>query len=96
VFVAGGSSDINLAIAQRFAQLGAKVGLISRKQEPIRAAAATIIDARGFAWGSKRTCAATGRWTELLACVRQEFGEIECGDLRCSGQFPRTGAWDVV
>jgi NAD(P)-dependent dehydrogenase (short-subunit alcohol dehydrogenase family) len=39
VFVAGGSSGINLGVARRFAELGARVALISRSSERIEAAA---------------------------------------------------------
>ena len=34
-FVAGGSSGINLAIAQRFAAAGASVGIISRNERKL-------------------------------------------------------------
>jgi NAD(P)-dependent dehydrogenase (short-subunit alcohol dehydrogenase family) len=47
VFVAGGSSGINLGIAQHFARQGAKVALVSRSAEKIAAAAKTITD-EGF------------------------------------------------
>jgi NAD(P)-dependent dehydrogenase (short-subunit alcohol dehydrogenase family) len=43
VFVAGGSSGINLGIAQHLARHGAKIALISRSEEKIRAAAETIV-----------------------------------------------------
>jgi NAD(P)-dependent dehydrogenase (short-subunit alcohol dehydrogenase family) len=42
VFVAGGSSGINLGIAARFAEMGAKVALISRSEDRIAAAALNI------------------------------------------------------
>lgn len=52
-FVAGASGGINLAIAEAFGAAGAKVGLISRDEERIAAAAAQLsargIDALGFA-----------------------------------------------
>jgi NAD(P)-dependent dehydrogenase (short-subunit alcohol dehydrogenase family) len=43
-FVAGGTSGINLAIAQRFAQAGAAVAVLSRKQEKVDAAVALIAE----------------------------------------------------
>ena len=46
-FVAGASSGINLGIAQRLAEQGAKVAIISRSEDKIAAAAKTITD-RGF------------------------------------------------
>ena len=42
VFVAGGTSGINLGIAQRFAALGAKVGVVGRNPEKAANAAASI------------------------------------------------------
>lgn len=44
-FLAGASSGINLYMAQHFANAGAKVALISRRDEKIAAAAKTITDA---------------------------------------------------
>jgi hypothetical protein len=41
-FVAGGTSGINLAIAQRFAAAGAAVAVLSRKQDKVDAATALI------------------------------------------------------
>ena len=45
VFVAGGSSGINLRIAQRYAEAGAKVSILSRDPTKIDAAVASIVDA---------------------------------------------------
>ena len=42
VFVAGGTSGINLGIARRFAQAGARVGVLSRSHDKVRAAVDTI------------------------------------------------------
>lgn len=42
VFVAGGSSGINLGIAMRFAEMGARLALISRSTERIAAAAEQV------------------------------------------------------
>jgi NAD(P)-dependent dehydrogenase (short-subunit alcohol dehydrogenase family) len=51
VFVAGGSSGINLGIAHRFAQLGARLALVSRSQDRIEAAAASLRDIGATAIG---------------------------------------------
>ena len=42
VFVAGGTSGINLGIARRFAELGAKVAVVGRNPEKAAAAAASL------------------------------------------------------
>lgn len=64
VFVGGGSSGINLGIAQRFAELGASVALISRSQDRVSAAAETTA-AAGATTRSEllRMCATMQRWT---------------------------------
>jgi len=52
-FVAGGTSGINLEIARRYARAGARVAVLSRKQEKVDAATALIAkegqDVAGFA-----------------------------------------------
>ncbi|MFA4914614.1 MAG: SDR family oxidoreductase [Burkholderiaceae bacterium] len=50
-FIAGGSSGINLGIAQAFAQRGARVAIISRSQERVDAAVAGIRASGGDAQG---------------------------------------------
>ena len=41
-FVAGGTSGINLGIAKRFAQLGARVAVVGRNPEKAKNAAAEV------------------------------------------------------
>lgn len=50
-FVAGGTSGINLAIAQRLAQAGAIVGVMSRSEEKVASAVGSIVDPGGTAHG---------------------------------------------
>ncbi len=50
-FVAGGSSGINLAIAQRFAGAGAAIGIMSRNKDKVDAAVETIVAAGHAAIG---------------------------------------------
>ena len=64
VFVAGGSSGINLGIAQRFAAMGARLALVSRDEARVDAAAETITVAGGDAIG-------------MVADVR-DYAAIEC------------------
>ena len=64
VFVAGGSTGINLGIAQRFAAMGARLALVSRDEARVNAAAETITVAGGDAIG-------------MVADVR-DYAAIEC------------------
>lgn len=68
VFVAGGTSGINLAIAEAFAADGARVAVLSRKQEKVDAARAKLQDlgseALGFAADVRE-----------FAAVEQSLGE---------------------
>ncbi|KEQ52640.1 SDR family oxidoreductase [Sphingobium chlorophenolicum] len=87
VFVAGGSSGINLGIAQRFAEFGARVGLISRKQERISAAAATIVDAGGVAMGIEADVRDYAAVDAALASVKDAYGEIDIVISGAAGNF---------
>lgn len=87
VFVAGGSSGINLAIGQRFAELGAKVGLISRKQDRVSAAAQTIVDAGGTAMGIEADVRDYAAVEAALAQVKQAYGEIDVVISGAAGNF---------
>ena len=83
-FVAGASSGINLAIAQRFARAGAKVVLLSRSPEKIAAAAATITgQAIGLA-GDVRDYAAV---EAALKRAHDEFGPIDIVLSGAAGNF---------
>lgn len=87
VFVAGGSSGINLGIGQRFAELGAKVGLISRKQDRVSAAAQTIIDAGGVAMGIEADVRDYAAVESALAKVKDAYGEIDVVISGAAGNF---------
>lgn len=87
VFVAGGSSGINLGIAEAFAERGARVFLISRDQDRVAAAVAGLRE-RG---GEARGCAADVRDPAALdAAYRQAtdwFGEIDVLISGAAGNF---------
>ncbi len=51
VFVAGGTSGINLGVAQRFAAAGATVGVMSRSQDKVDAAVKELGD-RAMGWAA--------------------------------------------
>ncbi|MEY2756635.1 MAG: hypothetical protein RIR33_413 [Pseudomonadota bacterium] len=54
VFVAGGTSGINLGIAKAFAEAGASVGVISRSQDKVDAAVEALaeLEARAYGWSA--------------------------------------------
>ncbi|MEY4998658.1 MAG: hypothetical protein RIS00_702, partial [Pseudomonadota bacterium] len=83
-FVAGASSGINLRIAQRYAQAGAKVMVISRSEEKIAAAAATI---SGDAIGMACDVRDYAKVAEAFAHCRDTFGEIDIVLSGAAGNF---------
>jgi NAD(P)-dependent dehydrogenase (short-subunit alcohol dehydrogenase family) len=87
-FVAGGTSGINLEIAHRYARAGAKVAVLSRKQDKVDAAVAELA-AEG---GEVRGYAADVRNYEAVeAALRQTseaFGKIDVVLSGAAGNFP--------
>ena len=55
--ITGGSGSINFVIARKFAQYGAKLGLIGRRQERLDAARCRDKKARRHRHGGSRGCA---------------------------------------
>ncbi len=87
VFVAGGSSGINLGIALRFAEMGANVALISRSEDRVAAAAdavrATGAEAIGMA-ADVRDYDAVARAFEAASA---RFGPIDVVISGAAGNF---------
>lgn len=88
VFVAGGTSGINLGIARAFAEAGARVSVLSRSQDRIDAAVAQLRelgpDAAGFA-ADVRDYAAT---EAALRGAHEKFGDIDVLVSGAAGNFP--------
>jgi NAD(P)-dependent dehydrogenase (short-subunit alcohol dehydrogenase family) len=87
VFVAGGSSGINLSIAQSFARAGAKVALISRSQEKITAAAKTITDEGHEALGVVADVRDYQAVEDALRLTVSRFGQIDVVVSGAAGNF---------
>lgn len=87
LFVAGGSSGINLGIAERFAELGAKVGLISRREDKIQAAAQGIVDKGGVAMGLAADVRDYDAVAGAFAKVHEAYGEIDFVISGAAGNF---------
>jgi NAD(P)-dependent dehydrogenase (short-subunit alcohol dehydrogenase family) len=83
VFVAGGTSGINLGIARAFALAGAKIGVISRSSDKVQAATAELTRAELPAFG----CVADVRDAEAVAQAMKDFADSAEGriDIVISG-----------
>ena len=89
VFVAGGSSGINLGIAKGFAAAGARVGILSRSQERIDAAVAQIKSAgSGEALGASADVRDADDVKSALRQSFDAFGEIDVLVSGAAGNFP--------
>lgn len=88
VFVAGGTSGINLGVAQAFARCGARVAVLSRSQAKVDAAVTELkrqgADAVGFS-ADVRDYAKT---EEALKAAHARFGEIDVLISGAAGNFP--------
>lgn len=88
VFVTGGSSGINLRIAETFGKLGAKVSINARKPEKLEAAVALLksqgTDARGYV-ADVRDFAAMETALESAVKAQGLIDVLVCG---AAGNFP--------
>jgi NAD(P)-dependent dehydrogenase (short-subunit alcohol dehydrogenase family) len=90
VFVAGGTSGINLGIALAFAQAGARLAVLSRSQEKVDAAVAKLTATRddakaiGFAADVREHTLVEA----ALAKTRETFGAIDVLVSGAAGNFP--------
>jgi len=88
VFVAGGTSGINLAIAEAFAAAGAHVAVMSRSAEKVDAAVATLrrlgTRAEGYAADVRNFDAVAA----AFAAARAALGEFDVLVSGAAGNFP--------
>ena len=85
VFVAGGTSGINLGIARAFAAAGARLGVASRRQEKVDAAVAQLgAGARGYAFDVRDAEATAAAFAAFAA----EAGPIDVLVSGAAGNFP--------
>src|SRR6476659_3320512 len=90
VFVAGGTSGINLGIAEGFAAAGARVAVMSRSQDKVNAAIERLRDLGAESIGiaaDVRDVEATGG---ALKAAHEAFGDIDVLISGAAGNFPAT------
>ncbi|MCZ7582305.1 MAG: glucose 1-dehydrogenase [Deltaproteobacteria bacterium] len=75
--VTGASRGIGQAIAERLAGDGAKVVLVSRKQEGLEAVAEGIVKAGGEAYPLATHLGESERFGELVAAVKEKYGRLD-------------------
>lgn len=86
-FVAGASSGINLGIAQRFAAEGASVFLLSRSEEKLALAAATIADKGGKVAYAPADVRSYDAVAAAFAQAADAFGKIDIVVSGAAGNF---------
>jgi NAD(P)-dependent dehydrogenase (short-subunit alcohol dehydrogenase family) len=87
-FVTGGGSGIGQRMAERFAEHGAKVMLVGRKQEKLEAAAAAICAKGGTAAIHATDVRSYEGVAAALQSTRDQFGEIDIVVSGAAGNFP--------
>jgi len=87
-FITGGGSGINLRIAERFAQHGASLALMGRKQEKLDRAAESIRGEGRAALGIAGDVRNYGDCENALRKTHEEYGAIDILVCGAAGNFP--------
>lgn len=87
VFVAGGSSGINLGIAERFAAQGARVAICSRSPERVEGAVETLRGHGGEAMGMPADVRQYDQVAAALKAAADAFGPIDVLISGAAGNF---------
>ena len=86
--ITGGGSGINLAIAERFAEHGASVGLVGRTQAKLDTAASGILGRGGSAAGFSADVRDYDALSFAIGATREKFGQIDIVVCGAAGNFP--------
>ncbi len=87
-FVAGGTSGINLGIAEGFATAGARVSVMSRSPEKVDAAVSRLRTLGAEAAGSAADVRDPDTTATALRRAHEEFGDIDVLISGAAGNFP--------
>jgi len=88
VFIAGGTSGINFGIAQGFARAGAKVAVLSRSQDKVDAAVASLKTLGGEVRGYAADVRDYDAVETALKSAAEAFGAIDVLVSGAAGNFP--------
>jgi NAD(P)-dependent dehydrogenase (short-subunit alcohol dehydrogenase family) len=87
VFVAGGTSGINLGMARRFARAGANLSVISRKTENVESAVVAIRSEGSAAMGAAADVRDYAAVDAAIAATQKAFGPIDVVISGAAGNF---------
>lgn len=90
VFVAGGTSGINLGVAEGFARAGARVAVMSRSQDKVDAAVAHLSSFGQTCSGAAADVRDYEAVESAFARMREELGAIDVLVSGAAGNFPAT------
>jgi NAD(P)-dependent dehydrogenase (short-subunit alcohol dehydrogenase family) len=88
VFVAGGTSGINLGIAEDFARAGARVAVMSRSQDKVDATVDRLSALGAEAMGGSADVRDFAATEAVLAAAHERFGDIDVLISGAAGNFP--------
>jgi NAD(P)-dependent dehydrogenase (short-subunit alcohol dehydrogenase family) len=88
VFVAGGTSGINLAIAEAFARRGARLAVLSRSPERVATAVKQLQSHGGEAMGQAADVRDAAAVAAALHAAHAKFGPIDVLVSGAAGNFP--------
>ncbi|MBV7392662.1 SDR family oxidoreductase [Mameliella sediminis] len=88
VFIAGGTSGINLGIAKAFSEAGARIGVASRRQEKVDAAVGMLSNTAGPALGYTFDVRDAAVVAEGIDAFADEVGQIDVLVSGAAGNFP--------
>lgn len=92
VFIFGGTSGINLGIAEAFAAAGATIGVASRSQDKVTAAVARLSSPRRPASGFSLDVREPQAVADALAAFAQQHGTVDVLVSGAAGNFPAAAA----